>query len=261
MKKILYFSRSHKYEFLAAIFALVSTAVAFRYSQNQKTLFLLSIVIIFISLGVIIYLRSRDKDFYFIALTRRKDKDDWIGRGQFDYERTQNCFSITNSDPGYIYPKCLTWSDYKFEFRFKIISDCLGAIVRAVNLSNHAMLQIGLDGVRPHIRINGGWSVWEHKDVGLTFNGKLSRDNWYRCVLSCEKGSINIKIFDEKGGTIIDREWGIPQGNVVFSFRKDEEDVKPVNIPFPINLEYGSVGFRNWGSEKALIRNVLIEKN
>jgi len=45
-----------------------------------------------------------------------------------------------------------------------------------------------------------------------------------------------------------------------FTFKKDENDAAPLHIPFPINLEYGTIGFRNSGSEKALVRYVLIEK-
>jgi hypothetical protein len=192
-------------------------------------------------------------------LTKRKNKDDWIGRGIFEYTRTENCFLITNSDPGYIYSKCLIWSDYKFSFEFKIIKKCLGAILRAVNLSNYVMLQITPSGIRPHIRINGGWKWWECSEVNLDFENRLSSDKWYTCLFSCEKGSINIKLFDGKN-KIFDREWNIPQGSLVFQFKKDEQDLSPINIPFPINLEYGSIGFRNWDDEKALIKNILIEK-
>ena len=41
----------------------------------------------------------------------------------------------------------------------------------------------------------------------------------------------------------------------------DSKDEMPkVDIPFPISLEYGSIGFRNDGDENALIKEVLIKK-
>lgn len=259
IKTVRYFLRSYKYDFLATFFALFSTAAAFIYTKDQKIAFFLSLLVITLSLIVIIYIRLKEKDFFFISLSDRKNKDDWIGNGTFEYKRTEESFLISNSDSGYIYSKSLTWSDYKVSFEFKIIRDCIGCILRAVNLSNYAMLQIKLNGIRPHARVSGGWYVREAKDVNLCFNTDLSLDKWYKCVLSCEKGSINIKLFDKRN-KLFDRDWDIPQGSLVFEFKKDEQDSNPSRIPFPINLEYGSVGFRNSGDEKALVRNLLIEK-
>jgi hypothetical protein len=121
------------------------------------------------------------------------------------------------------------------------------------------MLQITDLGIRPHIRINGGWHPWESDDAGLTFNNKLSLDKWYKCKVICENDNITIKIYD--GKTIIfNRSWSIPIGALNFVFKKDDADNHPVTIPFSIGLEYGSVGFRNYEREKAFVRNVLIQK-
>jgi len=259
MKKPLYFLRNYKFDFLTTLSAIFLYFIAFKYASDQKKLLLFSIAITIILLILIIFLRLKDKDFYFVPLTNRKDKDDWIGSGLFEYTKTHNCFIITNSDPGYIYSKNLTWSDYKLSFEFKIIKKCLGVILRAINLSNYVMLQITLDGIRPHIRINGGWKWWEHEEVKLEFTERLSLDKWYKCLIYCEQKSINIKIFDG-ANEILNRTWDIPQGSLVFQFKKSEKDSESISIPFPINLEYGSVGFRNYGEEKALIKNILIEK-
>jgi len=255
-----YFLREHKYEFLTSIFAILTAILSFTYINNPKIQFLLSLAIIFISLIVFVYLRTRDRDFYFISLRNRKHKDAWIGRGIFEYQRTEKCFLISDSDSGYIYSKALIWSDYSISFEFKIIENCIGAIVRAVNLSNYVMLQINTRGIRPHVRISGGWYVHESKEVNLSFDNDLSLDKWYKCLLTCEKGSINIKLLDKKNN-FFDRSWNIPQGNLFFDFKKDEKDANPARIAFPINLEYGSVGFRNCVGEKALVQNLLIEKN
>ncbi len=259
LKKIYYFSKTYKYDFLTAFAALILYILAFIFSDNQKILLILSIIITFIFFTIIIYIRFKEKDFYFIPLADRKNKDDWFGKGTFEYERTEKCFLITNSDSGYIYSKSLIWSDYQFSCKFKIISECLGVIVRAINLSNYVMLQITPNGIRPHIRINGGWYSRECHEVNLCFTTPLSLDRWYKFLFYCEKDTISIKLFEGEN-EIFDRKWEIPQGSVIFRFTKGE-GTDNVDIPFPINLEYGSIGFRNCGDEKSLVKDLLIEKN
>ncbi len=258
-KKYFYFFRGHKYDLLTAVIAIALALATYVYSNDQVFSFYLSSIIILISLIIIIYLRSREKDFYYVQFTNRKDRDDWIGKGSFEYSRSEKCFLITNAEPGYIFSKALTWSDYKYQFDFKIIRKCIGAVIRAINLSNCVMLQIAVDGINPHIKINGSWNCWNHKKTNLSFNKVLSLDSWYKCLITCEKEIIHLKLYEFKN-KIFDREWEIPHGSVVFQFKREEDDSKPTDIPFPINLEYGTIGFRNHGSEYALIKNVLIEK-
>jgi hypothetical protein len=135
----------------------------------------------------------------------------------------------------------------------------MGAIVRAVNLSNYLMFQIREDGIRPHIRINGGWRPWEHQEVGLTFENKLSLDSWYKCSLSCEKDLINITLSNRKK-VFFERSWAIPPGRIAFPFPQKEQDPNPPTIHFPVDLDYGTIGVRNSHEEKALVKNVLVEK-
>ena len=60
---------------------------------------------------------------------------------------------------------------------------------------------------------------------------------------------------------LFDRVWTIPSGKISFSYDINNlNNSQIVSIPFPINLEYGTIGFRNHGSENALVENVLIEK-
>lgn len=252
---IYYFILNYWKDIIAAISAIISIIAKFIWPQQN---IVISISIIFASLIVIIYLRSKEREFYPISLTNRKDKDDWIGNGNFEYSIINKCFFITNADSGYIYSKCLTWSNYKYDFEFKILNKVIGVVVRAVNLSNYVMLQIGYNGIRPHIKVNGGWRVWEISEANLCFEKILVPDKWYKCIILVEKNSINIKLLDGKN-IIFNREWEIPS-KLIFSFRKDENDQNPIKILLPINLEYGSIGFRNCGDEKALIKNILIKK-
>jgi len=259
MKTLIFLIRNYKFDLLTALFALVLYFVSFQFSSEPRTILLFSLLITILSLGLIVYLRLRDRDFYFIPLEKRQNKDDWIGRGIFEYRRTSKSFLITEADPGYIFSKTLNWSDYKFESEFKILNKGLGVIVRAINLSDYIMFQICPNGIRPHIRINGGWQVWEAKEVNLEFKKKLSFDKWYLCSITCEKDYINIKISEDEK-VLLQRSWVIPHQRFGFPFPQQENDPKPLLIHFPINLDYGTVGFRNSGDERALIKNVLIEK-
>lgn len=256
-----YFFKKYKFDVLTALFAMVGTFLAFILVENPKVLFISSLVVIFISLFIIVYLRTKDKSFYFISFKKEKDKYDWMGReGIFEYVRGEKCFVIADSGSGYIYSKSLTWSNYRVSFEFKIIINYIGAIVRASNLSNYVMLQIRKEGIRPHIKVNEGWSSPESWKI--EFENNLSLDKWYKCVLTCDADSIDIVIFDkdDKKEKICNRRWSIPLGTMDFYFKKDETDKNPIKISFPINLEYGSVGFRSAVGEKALIQNFLIEK-
>ena len=116
---------------------------------------------------VFIYSKTRERDFYFITLRKPKDKEDWIGDGKFQYERTQNAYAITNAPAGVIFSKCLLWSDCKLSFDFKILNTSLGVIVRATNLSNLIALQISETGIKPRIRINGFEQAWNPEESGL----------------------------------------------------------------------------------------------
>lgn len=259
MKRICYFFKSYKFDFVTSIFLIASIFGGYYFRQSQQVLFYISISIILISLLIIIYLRVKDRSFYFIPLTNRKDGDEWIGKGVFKYSRVKKCFQISDSDPGYIFSKCFMWSDYDYKFEFKIIGSCIGIVLRAINLSNYVMLQINKNGIRPHIKINGAWKWWESNEVDLDFEKKLKLDNWYRCFISCEKDVVSIRIY-EKNNTIFDRDWIIPSGQINFIFKKSEDKGESLSIPLSLNLEYGTVGFRSSVNEKALIRNVLIKK-
>lgn len=251
-----FFLRKYIRELLTAGFAIISVIVGFIYRGHPVSVWL-SLLIVFISSLIFIYVKSRERDFYFISFERRKDKDDWLGKGEFDYDRNNNCFSITNADPGYIYEKTLYWSNYKYELECKIIHNCVGMVVRAINLSNCIMMQIGQNGIRPHIKINGMWKAWEANDANLAFDKQLSLDKWYKYVLICEQDMIKIKIYDQNQ-LLFDREWSIPKGALIFLFKNEQQ--QEITVPFAINLEYGAIGLRNWGEEKALVRNMIVEK-
>jgi hypothetical protein len=269
-----YFLRRNKIEILTALFAVAGYTASYYLVEQPQHSFFLNIAISLIAMLFFIYSKTRERDFYFISLRRSKDKEDWIGEGTFQYERTQNAYTITNSGSGFIFPKCLIWSDYKLRFDFKIIKISLGVILRATNLSNLVMLQIFDTGIKAHIRINGFWQAWDPKETHLEFKEKLNLDDWYTSSMQCDKSSIRIRIFkwvehanqDNPSETslqpepIFDRVWKIPSGSMSYMWKREEINEPEAIVPFPINLEYGTVGFRNDGAENALVKDVLIEK-
>lgn len=258
MKRVYYFLKGLKKEFTTAVIGIVGVVFTWKFGDTLAVQQGVSLVVVVVTLFIIIYLRSKERDFTFSALTRRKDKDSWVGHGVFQFARVQNAYEITNAEPGYIHSHILTWSDYKLIFDFKLAKYGLGVVIRAVNLANYVMLQITQSGIRPHIRINGGWRIWEDAEAGLVFDNKLEFGTWYQCEIYCDKGTITIKMFSNRK-KFFERFWNVPKGSVVFKFKKDEND-EGTDIPFPITLEYGSIGFRQSGDEKAFVKNVLVEK-
>jgi len=273
LKRIYFFGKSYVYEIITAVAGAALAIIAVLSSSNLKLGLFLSIGVVFVSTIIIIFLKTREKAFYFLGMHRAKDRDDWIGSGDFEFIKSEYAFLITNASPGYIYSKCLTWSNYKYEFYFKILNDRVGIVVRAVNLSNYVMLQITPSGIRPHLNISGGWKIWEPQQAGLSFENELSLDKWYKCRFVCERNEIFIRIEDGKQ-LVFSRNWAIPRGILLFRFEEESGRLRPekersqnhdeikqvTTIPLPINLEYGSVGFRNWGHEKALVKDIYISK-
>ncbi|NMB80551.1 MAG: hypothetical protein GYA14_01900, partial [Ignavibacteria bacterium] len=173
--------------------------------------------------------------------------------------RNENCFEITESDAGYIFPKTTNWDDYKFECNFKIVTKYFGCIIRAQNLSNYIMYQIRNDRkIWAHLRINGEWIVTEES----SFERELKPDNWYRLTIICEKRSIRINIKEGKD-SIIDRHFIIPpQIKIVYRKidAKGKESIEPSQQVQNVDFDFGSIGVRNYGDERAFIKNVYLEK-
>lgn len=260
---IRYFLRRHKLDFFTAIVAIIGYAIAYIFSREAGLSFALRVLVTFIAMVIIIYSKTSERDFYFLPLQNRKEKDDWIGEGRFEFERGPGGFVITNSFSGFIFSKCLAWSDYRLRFEFKIANASVGAIVRATNLSNLVMLQIFEHGIKPHIRINGFWTEWTAEAAQLIFPKRLTLDDWYRCELECDKSVIHIRIHELKNNShVLDREWRIPSGQVAYGTVDSSSPQKTITnlIPFPINLEFGTIGFRNDNVEKATVKSALIEK-
>lgn len=259
MKKIYFFLKENWQELLSSMSAVVTTWLSI-YVKNDFFNLVFSVSTIILLLLLVVLLKKKEKKFYYLPMQKRDDIQNWLGSGKYEYKPSLNSFYVGHNDPGHIFAPTLNWSNYSFKFQFKIEHACIGAVVRAVNLSNFIMLQIREDGIRPHIKINGSYKTFEINETGFSFSKNLSKDEFYDCNIRAENNQIFIKISLNKN-IIFQRVWNIPQGSMLFEFRENNEDAKPkASIPFPINLEYGSVGFRNSSNEAGVVKNVLIEK-
>jgi hypothetical protein len=253
--QLLVWLRRFKYDLIAVLANVASAHVAFK--EQTAVAFAITALVFTISFVVVIYFRTKDKAFYFLPLRRAGQDKDWVGRGKLNFSQSEKAYEITDSHAGFIFPKTTQWDDYSFDFEFKIANVCLGWVVRAVNLSNYIMLQCGYDGINPHIRINGNWSLVGHGEANLTFEENLSPDKWYRAVVTCEKRNIKMTIYDGKT-VVFDRHWIIPD-NIIINFERPGSQ-PDLRIAQEVDFDFGAIGFRNHGAEDAFVRNVYVER-
>ncbi len=257
MNKSKAFIRQYKHEFIAFIVNTIAAYFSFLLI-NPNIAFVLTTAIFTLSFFVIIYFRTKDTDFYFMSLDKPGCEKDWVGRGRFAFVRNENCFEITDSHAGYIFPKTAIWDDYKLECNFKIVNMSFCCIIRAVNLSNYVMYQLFYDRIKPHLRINGEWIIMEEN----VFEDKLKPDKWYKLIIICEKRSIRINIKYENK-SLFDRHFVIPsQIGVVYRElnSKGEETKRETKLMQNIDFDFGSIGVRNYGDERAFVKNIYLEK-
>jgi len=265
-RKIRVFFKTYIYEIIALSVNLLIAITARMYFANTLMFYFSLVFILTLSFAFLLYFKTRDKGFYYLPLDKPGEGKNWVGKGKWEYVRTENCFVVTDSYVGHIFPRTILWDDYSFEFDFKIVNKTCGWIVRAVNLSNYIMLQCALGGINPHIRLDGQlpgglgqeWTRWEHHegDVGLSFKKNLEQDKWYRAVITCDKRSIKTVIFDEKG-KIFDRHWIIPD---VFVVPYETTEGKKMLLHRQIDFDFGAIGFRNSGNERAFVKNVYVQR-
>jgi len=261
MNNVKYIARTYKYELFALVINVATAFISF-ILVNSPIAIMITVFVLAISTFLLIYFRTRDKDFYYLPLNKPGSEKDWIGIGKFFYMVNANCYEITESHAGYIFPAVLDWSDYKFEFDFKVVNRYLAWIVRANNLSNYLMFQCGLDGINPHIRLNGQWIIKNHQDsdVNFTFKENLSPDTWYHAKIFCEKRNIRLVIYNKKF-PLFDRHWKIPERLLInYKTSLDPKDKNLAQLVQNIDFDFGAIGFRNHGDEKGLIKNIYIEK-
>lgn len=227
--------------------------LAYHFRNNPESNFFYYSAVIALAYLALFFLQRKEKAFFYVPFFRRTERREWLGSGTFEYVSTIDAFQITKSHNGVIYSKTLLWTNYRLNFDFRIENKSLGIIARAVNLSNYLMFQILENKIRIHIRINGMW-YWPPE---IEFNSSLHLRQWYRAEMECHAKRVVIKISDHTQ-EVFSTVWDIPEGTAPCEVFNEGESVGIVN--FPIELDYGAVGFRNHGEELALIRDLFIQK-
>jgi len=247
-KKILFFLRTNLSETIAFVIAMVGSLVAFWFAQQKDLLLLSSLVLALTLYLMVIVVKRVGKDFYFIFFEDDRDIKDWIGNGSFKYYPKGKAFLIKESEAGFLYSKCFGWVDYEFSLDFKILNQYLGVIFRAADQSNYVMLQMGKNGIRPHIRANGGWIAKEAAEFGLVYDKPFNEGEWYKLTINLTSNSVNIKLSNQNNSSVFDR--------------RDKDDKEKIVgiLDTHVNYAYGTLGFRNVAGEQALVKNLLIKK-
>lgn len=248
------FWRNYKYELISFIVNVVVAVIAFLYATQTIALGII-LTIFLISTFVVIYYKTKDRVFFFYPFDDFGQDQDWAGIGTLKFVRNEKCYEITDSHIGFILPRTLGWDDYSFSLAFKITNTSFGYIVRALNLSNYVMHQIFTDHIKTHLRIDGHWIVLQE----IPFDENLSMSRWYHLNVTCDKRSVRMKIEGSKNdlNIIIPSEMMIQQKEVN---EKGEESGRTIRYMQNVDFDFGAVGIRNHGSERALIRNFVIEK-
>src|SRR5260221_643276 len=260
-----YFTKKHLKELLSFFAAVITAYISFRFNGQPGNVFSISILVTIFFSVVSVYFLMTEKDFYYIPLDKYSSQEQWFGSGIFKLNKQNKSYEIGDSDAGFIFSKCLGWSNYLFTGDFKILKDNLGIIIRATNLSNYIKLEITTDSVRPQFIVNGGSLVQEVKETGLTFEKKIIEGKWYNFGLVVSGDEIEI-IIREKKKYIMDKTWDIKKGysnpkiTIPIHPKEDEKRVNHThNLDVPVNYDYGSVGFKCGHKERALIKNILIK--
>ncbi len=262
--RIYYSVRNYANETISFIITFIGTWFAYIFYQDRELRFLSLGILALTSYVMIIFLKLKSRDFYFIFFDNYGDKKDWVGNGYFDYYPKDEAFLIKDSDAGYIFSKCFNWIDYEISCEFKIVKDTLGILIRATDLSNKLMLQINknANGIRPHFWANGGYLVKEPKESGLEFSTPLEDGQWYKLEINVNKNILNIEILKSKDDKVIfDGQWDIPTTSLAFPVRKKDNREDQIGMLDIIkDYSYGTIGFRNGHGEKALVRKLLVKK-
>jgi hypothetical protein len=192
-------------------------------------------------------------------VTRFRDNFGENLRTRWDFEggwriAEKGTLLVTGSDAGGLTKVGATWENYTFTFEARIKDKCLGVIVRGQDLNNYYMFQIHPDKIRPHRRVAIPLIV---KDGGVVFAKEEDQDSdqiqivnfiaawqifepptnisppldgWFKVELVVEGESIRIYLDDE------------------LQYQQDSF----------LKIPTGKVGFRNYGNESALVRNVRV---
>lgn len=212
-----------------------------------------------------------------------KTLNNWDFRGDWNIVEPGTLLVAGSSVAGY--DQCgLTkagsyWENYTLSFKAKIMNDCLGVVVRAMNFDNYFMFQINEDRIRPHRRIlisfiqgsttsdqiNDGIKshlveqriMWIHDRFSLPEKGHGEQDE------ELNKGLLRPEVIAQFAAVPLS-----PKLEGWFDVRlkvhgKEAKlyingDLK-LHLKSFLEISTGKIGFRNVGQEKALVKDVRVD--
>jgi hypothetical protein len=224
------------------------------FQTNYQILWLTSLTTICIVFGFRIdSLRSRFSKGFKDRFDGKLD-DNWDYKGPWRIPE-RGTLIVTGSDEGGITKSGSHWENYSFSFDAKIISECIGVIVRAQDLNNYYMFQIRPDKIRPHRRIavpviiDGDikgkndnelkvnavqyFIAWQTEQNSPSLNSIPiipPLEDWFNIKISVKGQSVSIYI----------------DGSLIYH-RLDL-----------LQIPTGKIGFRNQGAEEAQVKNVNV---
>ncbi len=206
---------------------------------------------------------------YKFALSFRKydfNSLDWPDRWEYQgnvriWESEKNALYVTDSNSGCIL-KNHFWKNFEMNFKCKFPNGndymILGIIFRAKKLSDYLMVQIhnkdDKKQINPHIRMEG---VWELVEGGPKLNIELEKNIFYDVHLRVFNQRVELFINDDK-----QLDWFLPTNSDIalkeHEAKTDRENAIVPKIDF--RKKYGRVGFRAYGNEGAIIKDLSIKR-
>lgn len=189
-----------------------------------------------------------------------------VQRGEKGYE-----LSVTHSGSGGGISNFGYWDNYIFSFECKVINRNVGWIIRATDRDNYIMIQLSLpnnegkeySSINPHYRIKGQWLVIERRlQVSLDLTEKVLSHQWLKVSIVVFGNTIDVFINKERvlnyripDPLRIPKKDIAPGSDLQSSLQEKGGIYEVEGFSFPA----GRVGFRCFGQEHALIRNVKVE--
>lgn len=195
---------------------------------------------------------------------------------------------VTNADRGVLF-KNIWWKDFQTRLKFNFgglkssikdwgngnmntYNNYFGFVFRAKDLDNYFMFQVGIKMipkqrlgddyqqaeenyllVRPHIRFKGEWEGF--KEVRAPLNGfDVNIFNSLSCTV---KG--NMATLDFNGGRVV-LNWHLPTNFGTVVKEKNNEFTFGDTSLITFRNEFGMVGFRAYGDEKVLIKDIEVHQ-
>lgn len=182
-------------------------------------------------------------------------------RGEKGYE-----LSVTNSGGGGI-SNFGFWDSYIFSFECKVINRNVGWIIRATDRENYAMIQLSLPNenkeytsINPHFLVQGRMLVIERRlQVSQSLTEQVLSHQWLRVKIAIFGNTVDVFLNGERVLNYhIPDPLRIPKEQLIAG-TSPEVKARAGDTYEAFSFPSGRVGFRCWGEEHALIRNVKVE--